>query len=71
MLDVYATIIKSDPTVQERLADVLELRASDPQQRQMLEAYLAEVKFPEEARVLEIDCGMIPFRGGQFVHLVA
>ena len=40
MPDVYATIEQAEDTVQERLADVLELRAADLQQRAMLEDYL-------------------------------
>jgi hypothetical protein len=31
MPDVYATITDVDVAVQERLADILELRAADPQ----------------------------------------
>jgi ubiquinone/menaquinone biosynthesis C-methylase UbiE len=57
MPDVYATIAEADPAVQERLAGILELRAADPQQRALLDAYLAEVDFPPGARVLEIGCG--------------
>ncbi|MBV8064546.1 MAG: methyltransferase domain-containing protein [Actinobacteria bacterium] len=54
---MYATIEQADEAVQRRIADVLELRAADPQQRAMLEAYLADVKIPERASVLEIGCG--------------
>jgi len=43
--------------VVEQIADVLELRATDPQQRAMREAYLSEVAFPPNARVLDIGCG--------------
>jgi ubiquinone/menaquinone biosynthesis C-methylase UbiE len=57
MPDVYATIAEADPALQERLAGILELRAADPQQRAMLEAYLSEIAFPARARVLEIGCG--------------
>ena len=57
MADVYATIADADRAIQERLASVLELRASDPQQRAMLESYLAEIGPFEAARVLEIGCG--------------
>jgi SAM-dependent methyltransferase len=57
MPDVYATITEVDPAVQERLADVIELRFADPQHQAMLRAYLSEVPFPERARVLEIGCG--------------
>jgi len=57
MSDPYASIDEADSHVQERLAGVLELRAADPQQRAMLESYLADIDFPEGARVLEIGCG--------------
>jgi SAM-dependent methyltransferase len=57
MPDVYATIAEVDPTTQERLADILELRASDPQQQAIVESYLSRVEFPDSARVLEIGCG--------------
>jgi ubiquinone/menaquinone biosynthesis C-methylase UbiE len=55
--DAYATITDSDVALQERLADVLELRAADPQQRAMLHSYLSEIEFRAGARVLEIGCG--------------
>jgi len=55
--DVYATIEQADETVQERLADVLELRAADLQQRAMLEGYLNELPLATGARILEIGCG--------------
>jgi len=57
MPDVYARIAEIDPQTQERLIDVLEMRASDPQQRRMWEAYLSNVEFPPAAQVLEIGCG--------------
>jgi SAM-dependent methyltransferase len=57
MPDVYATITQVEPEVQERLVDVLEMRASDPRQRAMWEAYLSEIDFPAAAKVLEIGCG--------------
>ncbi|MCG3110593.1 MAG: methyltransferase domain-containing protein [Candidatus Manganitrophus sp. SB1] len=57
MPDVYATITKADPAVQERLADVIELRFADPRQQAMLRSYLSEIEFPPEAHVLEIGCG--------------
>jgi ubiquinone/menaquinone biosynthesis C-methylase UbiE len=57
MADVYATITEADEATQERIADVLELRAADPQQRAMLEHYLADLRLREGARVLEIGCG--------------
>jgi hypothetical protein len=52
MPDPYASIADADREIQERLADILELRAADPQQRAMLEAQLADVAFPRGARVL-------------------
>jgi ubiquinone/menaquinone biosynthesis C-methylase UbiE len=56
MPDVYATIDQAPEALQHQLADVLELRAADTQQRAMLEAYLADVPLAG-ARVLEIGCG--------------
>ncbi len=56
MPDVYAMIAEVDVATQERLAGILELRAADPQQRAMLDAYLSEIEFAESARVLEIGC---------------
>ena len=60
MPDVYATIAEVDLETQKRLAGILELRATDPQQRAMLDSYLSELEFPPTARVLEIGCGTGP-----------
>src|SRR3954471_21121455 len=60
MSDVYATIADADPALVARLANALETRAADTQQRAMLEADLADVRFPEGARVLEAGCGTGP-----------
>jgi SAM-dependent methyltransferase len=57
MPDVYATIAEADRATQERLAEILELRAADPQQRAMLDSYLAEIDLAPTTRVLEIGCG--------------
>jgi ubiquinone/menaquinone biosynthesis C-methylase UbiE len=57
MADVYATITEADPAVLDQLAEVLELRAADPQQRAMRESYLADVPLGAGARVLEVGCG--------------
>lgn len=57
MSDVYAAITEVAPEFQERLVDVLEMRASDPRQQAMWEAYLSGVNFPPAAQVLEIGCG--------------
>ena len=57
MPDVYASIENADEAVQERLADVLELRAADAGQQAMLEDYLADLALPDRARVLEVGCG--------------
>jgi len=57
MTDPYATIADADPTLQVRLADVLELRAADLQQQSMLRAYLSEIDLPQGAKALEIGCG--------------
>jgi ubiquinone/menaquinone biosynthesis C-methylase UbiE len=57
MPDVYATIATADEAVQERLADVLEMRAADPQQRGMLDTYLDDLALPGGSRVLDLGCG--------------
>jgi cyclopropane fatty-acyl-phospholipid synthase-like methyltransferase len=55
--DPYATIADADPALQERLSEVLELRARDSQQQAMLRAYLSEIELPPGAKALEIGCG--------------
>lgn len=57
MTDLYAHISEVAPDIQERLASVLEMRAADARQMEMLKSYLSEIPFPNEARVLEIGCG--------------
>jgi SAM-dependent methyltransferase len=57
MPDVYTVIRETDRALQEQLADVLEMRAADPRQRAMLNAYLSEIELPPAAQVLEIGCG--------------
>jgi ubiquinone/menaquinone biosynthesis C-methylase UbiE len=55
--DIYLTISEAGPEVVGRLVDILELRAADPGQREMREAYFREVPFPDGARVAEVGCG--------------
>jgi ubiquinone/menaquinone biosynthesis C-methylase UbiE len=55
--DVYAAIREADREVVEELADILELRAADSQQQGMRAAYLSDIEFPPNARVLEVGCG--------------
>jgi SAM-dependent methyltransferase len=57
MPDPYAFIADADASAQTRLADVLELRAADPQQQAMLQAYLAELDLSRRALALEVGCG--------------
>jgi len=57
MPDIYASIADVARDVQERLADVIELRAADPRYQAMVRSYLSEVDFPRDAKVLEIGCG--------------
>ena len=57
MPDVWATFPELEPAVQERLAGVLETRGADPQQREMRQAFLADVPFPTDAHVLEVGGG--------------
>jgi len=57
MADLYAHISEVAVDIQERLAGVLEMRAADSRQKEMLKSYLAEITFPKGALVLEIGCG--------------
>lgn len=57
MPDVYATITQAERQVQERLADVIELRAADPRYQSMVHSYLQDIAFAPGTRALEIGCG--------------
>lgn len=57
MTDVWTMVGELDPPAQTRLADVLETRGADPRQRAMRETFLAEIRFPANADVLEVGCG--------------
>jgi ubiquinone/menaquinone biosynthesis C-methylase UbiE len=57
MPDVYAAITEVEAEVVERIADVLEVSAADPQHREMVAAYLADLAPSDGARVLEVGCG--------------
>ena len=60
MPDVYATITEAQRSVLDSLADVIEVRAADPQQQAIRAAYLSQIDFPTDARVLEVGCGPGP-----------
>src|SRR5262245_745970 len=57
MPDPYASIAQADKVLQERIAEILELRAADPRQRAMLRSYLSEMQPPGGAIVLDVGCG--------------
>lgn len=57
MPDPYASIAQADEALQTKLAEVLELRAADPQQRTMIDAYLSALELPKDAIALEVGCG--------------
>lgn len=57
MPDPYAFIATADSALQARLATVLELRAGEPQLREMLDSYLAEIRLPDAATALDVGCG--------------
>lgn len=57
MPDIYVRVREAPPAILAGLMAALELRAADPQQRAMLEAYLADAALPRGARVLEVGCG--------------
>ena len=60
MPDVFANITEAPSAALEVIANVLETRAAIPQQQEMLNTYLSEIEFPENARVLEVGCGTGP-----------
>jgi ubiquinone/menaquinone biosynthesis C-methylase UbiE len=57
MTDVWAAVAELDESTQRRMADVLETRGADAQQREMRRAFLAEIEFPSNAELLEVGCG--------------
>ena len=60
MPDVFANITGAPRQALEMIASVLELRASMPQQQEMLRTYLRDINFPDRAKVLEVGCGTGP-----------
>jgi SAM-dependent methyltransferase len=57
MPDVWSAVAELDAATQGRLADVLETRGADPQQQALRAAFLADVKIPPGASVLDVGCG--------------
>jgi ubiquinone/menaquinone biosynthesis C-methylase UbiE len=57
MPDPYANIADIDAEIQAALVEVLEVRAAEPRQQEMLETYLRWIDFPKRARVLDVGCG--------------
>ena len=57
MPDPYAQIASAEAEVLNLLIEVLELRAADPRQKEMRDAYLSWLSLPQDAHVLEIGCG--------------
>lgn len=60
MPDVYNTITSAQPALVERIAQALEVRAADAQQKSMLGSYLAETIIPANAQMIEVGCGTGP-----------
>ena len=57
MPDVYSVITTLDEALVAQVADAMEVRAADPQHREMVAAYLADLGLAGGARVLEVGCG--------------
>ncbi len=57
MPDPYAQITEADPEILEMIIGALELRAADPKQVAMREAYLSWIGIEPNARILEGGCG--------------
>ena len=60
MPDPYASISEKDESLQTMLADVLELRAADERQQEMLSSFLHTLKLKKNSDALEIGCGTGP-----------
>jgi len=60
MPDVFANITKVPDEMVSMVANILETRAAIPSQQDMINSYLSEMKFPENANVLEVGCGTGP-----------
>ena len=59
MADVWARVADLDEETQQSLAQVLETRGADAQQRSMRAVFLGDIPFPSDARVLELaDTGL-------------
>jgi ubiquinone/menaquinone biosynthesis C-methylase UbiE len=54
---VYSIITELDATTLERVAMAMETSAADPQHRDMVSAYLADLDVAASARVVELGCG--------------
>lgn len=57
MPDIYAEIAQVDNILQEQIAAILELRAADTQQQEILNSYLSRHAWQPGTHVLEIGCG--------------
>ncbi|TNE47893.1 MAG: methyltransferase domain-containing protein [Bacteroidetes bacterium] len=57
MPDPYSHIATTETSFQEQLAEILELRATDARQQEMLQEYLSELDPPAGGKVIEIGCG--------------
>jgi ubiquinone/menaquinone biosynthesis C-methylase UbiE len=60
MPDPFASVTQLPASVLEMWVQGLEDTAALPGQRAMLDAYLADIPFPPEARVVDIGCGTGP-----------
>lgn len=57
MSDPYAMISKLDESKQKQLAKALELRAQDPQMKNIIDSYLSDIPFERNMQILDIGCG--------------
>lgn len=57
MPDIYSSLANQPQEIQTRIAEVLRLRADEPEMRALTTSYLSRIVVPENARVLELGCG--------------
>lgn len=60
MADLFQTLATAPAHVIDRVGDRLENRAKDPAQVAILESYIADLEFPDAAKVVELGCGTGP-----------
>ena len=57
MPDIYSSIAHQPREMQERIVEVLRLRAEEPEMQNLTASYLSKLEIPGGAHILEMGCG--------------